>query len=94
MLQMVVPTYYGALSLQAFMGMKNKYQEEKYQWIEKYIHTIAYLIPAALCSVVAATENFNPNGAGCALTKAPRGCEADPFVECTRGEGEFCSCMQ
>lgn len=34
----------------------------------------------------AVTDNFNPSGAGCYISKAPRGCEADPDVPCTRGE--------
>lgn len=34
----------------------------------------------------AITENFNPNGAGCFVAKAPRGCEADPDVPCERGQ--------
>mmetsp|Transcript_17450 Transcript_17450/g.37681 ORF Transcript_17450/g.37681 Transcript_17450/m.37681 type:complete len:168 (-) Transcript_17450:689-1192(-) len=36
MFALTIPTYYGSLSLQAFMGMKRNFDEEKYDWIEKY----------------------------------------------------------
>ena len=86
MFSITVPTYYGSLSLQAFMAMKKSYNEAKYVWIERWIHLIAWCIPCAIASVVAATDNFNPSGSGCWLSKAPRGCEDDPTVECERGE--------
>ena len=37
---MTVPVYYGSLVLQAFMGMKNNFEERKYKWIEKWIHSL------------------------------------------------------
>lgn len=86
MLSITVPTYYGSLSLQAYLGIKNEFQEEKYRWIEIPIHIFAWCVPAAVASIVAVTENFNPKGSGCSLTKAPRGCEADPLIPCERGE--------
>mmetsp|Transcript_9995 Transcript_9995/g.21642 ORF Transcript_9995/g.21642 Transcript_9995/m.21642 type:complete len:376 (+) Transcript_9995:82-1209(+) len=85
MLNMTVPTYYVSLSLQAFMGMKHKFQEENYQWIEKFIHLIAWCVPAALASILLFTDNLNPNGSGCHNAKAPQGCESDPDVPCERG---------
>ncbi|KAL7551494.1 hypothetical protein ACHAWF_014684 [Thalassiosira exigua] len=83
---LVVPTYYGSLSLQAFVGIRNNFREESYRWIEKYIHLAAYLFPLVLASIAAATQNLNPNGSGCGFAKYPPGCEADPSVPCTRGE--------
>ena len=62
MFAMTVAIYYGSLILQAFMGIKHNFKEEKYRWIEKYIHLFAFLFPLALSTVVAATENFNPYG--------------------------------
>lgn len=85
MFALTVPTYYMSLSLQAFMGIKHNFQEEKYRWIEKYIHAVAYCIPAALATVFVITESYNPNGSGCAVTKYPVGCETDPDVPCERG---------
>mmetsp|Transcript_34684 Transcript_34684/g.60981 ORF Transcript_34684/g.60981 Transcript_34684/m.60981 type:complete len:393 (-) Transcript_34684:116-1294(-) len=86
MLTMTVATYYGSLSLQAFMGIKHNFKEEKYQWIEFPVHGVAWCIPAALSTIVVVTENFNPEGGGCAIAKAPQGCEADPDVPCQRGK--------
>lgn len=41
---------------------------------------------AILAAVPAATENLNPSGSGCWISKAPRGCEADPDTPCERGQ--------
>ena len=65
MFAMVVPTYYGSLVLQAFMGMKNNYNEMKYKWIEKYIHLVAWVYPFLITLVPALTDNINPGGFGC-----------------------------
>jgi len=86
MLSLTVPTYYGSLSLQAFMGIRNKFQEKRYRWIEYPIHFIAWCVPAALATIVALTDNFNPGGTGCSMKKGPPGCESDPDVTCDRGE--------
>jgi len=83
---LAVPTYYGSLALQAFLGLQNNFKEEKYRWIEIPIHTIAYLIPSAYAIIIAVTENFNPHGSVCSYSKAPWGCESDPDVPCERGE--------
>jgi len=83
---LAVPTYYGSLALQAFLGLKNNYNEDKYRWIEVPVHIIAYLIGSVYAIITAATDNFNPNGSGCWYAKAPWGCESDPAVPCERGE--------
>ena len=85
MTMMAVPTYYGSLSLQAFMGITNNFKEEKYQWIEKFVHIVAWCLPCTISIVFAATENFNPYSSGCYISKAPQGCETDPDVTCQRG---------
>mmetsp|Transcript_1233 Transcript_1233/g.2683 ORF Transcript_1233/g.2683 Transcript_1233/m.2683 type:complete len:400 (-) Transcript_1233:37-1236(-) len=81
-----VSTYYGSLVLQAFLGMRNNFKEEKYRWIEIPVHIVAYCIPIAYAIIIVATENFNPSASGCWITGAPRGCESDPDVECQRGK--------
>ena len=86
MFALTVPTYYASLVLQAYLGVKNNFREERYVWMEKWVHLVAYCIPFAYSMVVAATDNFNPNGSGCWYAKAPSGCEADPDVPCERGE--------
>ncbi|KAL9189310.1 hypothetical protein ACHAXT_011800 [Thalassiosira profunda] len=83
---LAIPAYYGSLSFQAFMGIRHNFKEEKYRWIEKWIHCVSLIIPTALASIIAATENFNPTGTGCYVGKYPRGCETDPDVPCERGD--------
>jgi len=80
-----VATYYASLILQALMGLRNNFKEEKYRWIETPIHLVAYCIPCAISIVIAAHENFNPDGSGCWFGRAPRGCASDPAVKCERG---------
>ena len=84
---MTVPTYYVSLSLQAFVDIKNKCQEEKYQCIETSIHPLSWCVPAALASIVLFTENINPSGSSyyCYMVKAPQGCESDLDVPFKRG---------
>jgi len=86
MLAMTVPIYYGSLVLQAYLGIKNNFQEENYRWIEYPVHCVAYSYACALISVIVATDNMNPGGTGCFYGKSPRGCESDPDVPCERGE--------
>jgi len=84
---LAVPTYYGAFVLQAFMGIKNNFNEQKYVWIEKWIHLAAYLIPSAYAIIIAATNNFNPNGSGCWYAKWPKGCDnSNPEAPQCRGD--------
>ena len=88
MFGIVVSVYYGSLVLQAFMGIKNNFREEKYSWIEYVVHIVAYGWGLALAAVIAATENLNPNGAGCFYAKYPPDCDnSDPDgIPCERGE--------
>ena len=83
-LSLTVPAYYGSLSIAAYMGIANQF-EEKYRWVETPIHLVAWCVPLALFMYPAFTGGFNPNGAGCALAQAPPGCDADPLVPCERG---------
>ena len=86
MFDMTVPMYYGSLVLQAFMAMRNSFKEERYRWIEKWIHIVALCYPCAVAIVIAVTENLNPAASGCWYAKSPQGCEADPDIDCKRGE--------
>ena len=86
MFDMTVPMYYGSLVLQAFMAMRNSFKEERYRWIEKWIHIVALCYPCAVAIVIAVTENLNPAASGCWYAKSPQGCEADPDIDCERGE--------
>jgi len=86
MFSLTVATYYASLILQAFMGIRNNFKEEEYAWIELPIHVVAYCVPCAIASMIAATENFNPSANGCWYAKVPRGCDSDPNVDCVRGQ--------
>ena len=86
MYTLTVPIYYVSLILQALMGVRHSFEEEKYAHIEKWIHAAAYVIPGACAAVLAATENFNPAPAMCWDKKAPLGCESNAEMECVRGQ--------
>eukprot|EP00956_Cyclotella_meneghiniana_P031454 scaffold82592_cov67-Cyclotella_meneghiniana.AAC.12 len=70
-LTLTIPVYYVSLSLQAYMGFRNGFKEEKYVWIEKW---------------AAGKENINPAASMCRIAKAPVGCEDNPDVPCERGD--------
>ena len=86
MFEAAIPIYHFSLSLQAYMGIRNNFNEKKYKWIEKWIHAVAYCVPFAIATVVAATQNFNPSGTGCWIAQSPTGCEGDPDIPCERGQ--------
>lgn len=82
-----VAIYYASLILQALMGVRHSFKEAKYAYIEKWIHAVAWIIPGAFSTLIAVTENFNPNvGATCWIEKSPLGCESDTDLECQRGQ--------
>jgi len=83
---LVVPTYYIALSLNAFMGIRRKFQEETYQWVEKFIHAIAWCFPLFISIIAISTENINPHFPGCSVSQNPQGCAEDSDVPCQRGK--------
>ena len=61
------PFYYSSLSVMAFVAVKNNFQEEKYQWMEKWIHVGAYIPPLILASVAAAKDYIHPAMAFCSI---------------------------
>ena len=42
------------------VAVKNNFQEEKYAWMEKWIHVEAYLLPVTLAIVAAVEGWINP----------------------------------
>jgi len=82
-----VASYYASLSICSYVSVKNKFREEKYYWIEKWIH-LACIIPSLIaCIWLSATENINPSGSSCFAAAYPTGCQSDPAVLCERGGG-------
>mmetsp|Transcript_5632 Transcript_5632/g.8672 ORF Transcript_5632/g.8672 Transcript_5632/m.8672 type:complete len:442 (+) Transcript_5632:242-1567(+) len=84
----VVPSYYASLSLYAYLAVKNSFQEEKYNWIEKWIHIHVYFYPLLSGSYLLYKEAFNYAGhSSCWIASIPKGCglNSDPYVPCDRG---------
>lgn len=83
----VAVMYYNAsLVLQAYLGIKNNFNEEKYTWIEKWLHFFAWCAPLGWAITFAVKENFNPVLIGCAISKAPLGCDLNGSgMSCERG---------
>jgi len=83
----VVPSYYVALSVLCFLAVRNKFKVEKYQWIEKYIHVGAYVLPLSTGCYLLSVEGYNPSISECYLGSYPVGCgdESPDGIECERG---------
>ena len=83
---LTVMYYNASLVLQAYLGIKNNFNEEKYTWIEKWVHFVAWCAPLGWAITFAVKENFNPVIVGCAISKAPLGCDlSGSGVPCERG---------
>lgn len=70
---MAFPFYYSSLSIIAYIALKNSFEEEKYVWIEKWIHGGAYLFPVTVAIVAAVNGWINPGLSSCVLG-APDDC--------------------
>merc|ERR1711907_519540 len=71
-------------------GVTNNYEKSKYNWIEKYIHVIAHLVPLMVALTFLGMEGFNNLQVGtCYVSHYPYGCEVPgherEFVPCERG---------
>eukprot|EP00579_Thalassiosira_antarctica_P033216 CAMPEP_0201999514 /NCGR_PEP_ID=MMETSP0905-20130828/6081_1 /ASSEMBLY_ACC=CAM_ASM_000554 /TAXON_ID=420261 /ORGANISM="Thalassiosira antarctica, Strain CCMP982" /LENGTH=404 /DNA_ID=CAMNT_0048555765 /DNA_START=124 /DNA_END=1338 /DNA_ORIENTATION=+ len=64
---MAFPFYYASLSIFAYVAVKNNYKEEKYVWMEKWIHVGAYLPPLTLAIVAAVKDWIRPGLAYCII---------------------------
>jgi hypothetical protein len=87
MFSQMVAVYYASLGVYSFFAIKNNFKQEDFKWIEKWIHSMAWVPPTILCSVVTAHESFNPRGTGCFIAACPFLCEkdGDDDTECDRG---------
>ena len=56
------PFYYASFSVLALVSVKNNFKEEKYAWIEKWIHLGAY-IPPLIFSIFATVRGWMKPGA-------------------------------
>ena len=83
---LAVMYYNASLVLQAYLGIKNNFNEEKYTWIEKWVHFVAWCVPLGWAITFAVKENLNPVNIGCLIAKAPLGCDLNGSdVSCERG---------
>jgi hypothetical protein len=86
MFSQAVPVYYASLGVYSFLAIKHNFHQERFKWIEKWIHAIAHMLPLVLCSVVTASESFNRRGTGCFIAASPFLCEKEGSdEECERG---------
>mmetsp|Transcript_11422 Transcript_11422/g.24261 ORF Transcript_11422/g.24261 Transcript_11422/m.24261 type:complete len:327 (+) Transcript_11422:178-1158(+) len=60
--------YYASLSIYTLMAVKHNFREEKYQWIEKWIHGISIGVPLIFSIVGVAGHFFRAGLAYCHLT--------------------------
>lgn len=74
-----VNIYYFSLSVIAFLSVKNKFHEEKYKYVEKYIHGIALLFPIVFSVIGLVKDYIHPVGPWCWIGSSPYGCGDDSF---------------
>lgn len=84
MFSQAVPVYYASYS---YLAVKSNYKQDKFQWIEKWVHAVAFITPLTLCSVVAANDSFNPKGTGCFIASSPFLCENEGSHEKSKRGG-------
>ncbi|EJK77462.1 hypothetical protein THAOC_00707 [Thalassiosira oceanica] len=73
------PFYYASISVFAYLAVKNNFNEEKYAWLEKWIHIGAYALPLSVSIASLAKGWYGPGLQFCNLEKNV-GC--DNYVEC------------
>ena len=89
MFTLTVAIYVASLSICSYLSIKYKFNEEKYKWIEKWMHIAALSLPFAFATTTAAMENINPNAGGCFIASYPQRCNTNPDVPCVRGGGKI-----
>mmetsp|Transcript_30959 Transcript_30959/g.74775 ORF Transcript_30959/g.74775 Transcript_30959/m.74775 type:complete len:359 (+) Transcript_30959:340-1416(+) len=82
---LAVLSYYCALSIYSYVAIQNNFQDEKYSWIEKWIHLGVYVFPVGSGLYLLSIDAFNYIGQGCYIASVPLGCGNDSGVVCTRG---------
>mmetsp|Transcript_18937 Transcript_18937/g.39914 ORF Transcript_18937/g.39914 Transcript_18937/m.39914 type:complete len:408 (-) Transcript_18937:73-1296(-) len=80
-LYMAFPFYYASFSIYAYVAVTNNYKEEKYAWMEKWIHIGAYLPPLTLAIVAAVNDWIQPGLSYCTLD-IPGNCEFQVDPNC------------
>ena len=76
---MAFPFYYASISVCAYLAVKSNFDEEKYAWIEKWIHLGAYALPLSLAIASLAKGWYGPGLAFCILSP---NVSCDNYVEC------------
>lgn len=67
---MAFPIYYASIGVLANVALKNDFQEEKYAWMEKWVHVTAYLVPLSV-AIYAAANNWISPGATVCYSRSP-----------------------
>eukprot|EP00536_Pseudo-nitzschia_multiseries_P016184 jgi/Psemu1/247379/estExt_Genewise1.C_10410013 len=79
--------YYVSFSVYSYFGVFNRFEQKKYLWCEKWIHSIVHLISVGYVLYAFAIEGFNPVGLGlCKLGGYPPSCNFLEDIECERGD--------
>lgn len=83
----VVPNYFVAIYILAYLGVKSKFNAQKNQWVEKWIHLIVYALPIWRGVYLLSVDAFNPVTRVCSVASTPLGC-GDKF----RGTPDYKPC--
>lgn len=78
--------YYCLMALYSFQAVRNNFNEEKYLWMEKWIHLAVHIWPFGSAFYLLAIESFNFSGHyACWINSSPVGCGNDTGIVCERG---------
>ena len=78
--------YYVLLAAYSFQAVRNNFNEEKYIWMEKWIHVAVHVWPIGTAFYLLSIEAFNSLGHySCWISSIPFGCGNDTGIVCERG---------
>lgn len=79
---MAFPFYYASISVMANIALSNRFKEENYAWMEKWIHLGAYLLPLSVATAAIVKDWVNPGLSHCAMANPAATCESSNDIEC------------
>ena len=77
-----VSFYYVILSVYSFIAVRQNFQMEQYNYIEKYLHIAVHIFPVTSAIYLLSIQAFNDTGSGstCWISSIPFGCGSNDII--------------